>query len=282
MSGSAIHILGVDGGGSGCRATLADGAGTVLATGEAGPANATSDFVGAVANIRAAIDAACKGYNLSDLRAHIGLAGILSETDAKRFALALGLPQACVTDDRPTTLAGALGGQDGLIAAIGTGSFVGANHSGETRFLGGWGLQLGDQASGAWLGKTLLQQAMLVHDGLTPQSPLTDAVLAEFNGPNALVSFARTATPTDYATYAPRVADAAEAGDTVAARAMDVGAGYLSKALKSLDPSPTTPLCLTGGLGPRYARWLPPELSARVAAAKGTALDGAVYLATQQ
>ena len=282
MNGSVTYILGVDGGGSGCRAALADGTGTVFATGEAGPANATSNFEGAAANIRAAIDAACQNHEVPRLQAHIGLAGILSEMDAKRFALAIGMPIACVTDDRPTTLAGALGGRDGLIAAIGTGSFVGASHNGKARFLGGWGLHLGDQASGAWLGKTLLQQVMLVHDGLTPPSPLANAILAEFGNPNALVGFAATATPADYAAFAPRLADAAEAGDAVAARAMDVGAGYLTKALKLLDPDPMAPLCLTGGLGPRYARWLPPDLSARVTAPQGTALDGALYLARHQ
>lgn len=282
MTQSNSHILGVDGGGSGCRAALADSAGTVLATGGAGPANATSDFDGAVANVRTAIEAACGDHAPASLRIHIGLAGILTGADAKRFALALGLPHAHVTDDRPTTLAGALGGKDGLLAAIGTGSFIGASHIGTTRFLGGWGLQLGDQASGAWLGKMLLQQVMLVHDGLTTPSPLAHAILAEFTGPTALVDFATIATPAEFATFAPRVADAAEADDPIAKHMMTVGADYLTKALQSLDPAPETPLCLTGGLGPSYARWLPPELSARVTQPIGTALDGALYLARQQ
>jgi len=37
--GKTLHFLGVDGGGTSCRARLADAAGAVLGTGAAGPAN---------------------------------------------------------------------------------------------------------------------------------------------------------------------------------------------------------------------------------------------------
>lgn len=281
MTGNAAYFLGVDGGGSGCRAALSDSSGTIVASGTSGPGNATSDFDGAVANIGAAISEACQNHMPADLPTHIGLAGILSKAEAKRFALALGMSQARVTDDRPTTLAGALGGKDGLLAAIGTGSFVGASYGNETRFLGGWGLQLGDQASGAWLGKMAMQQVMLAHDKLTPPSDLTQWFLDHFNGPNGLVAFASSANPADFASFAPRIADAAEAGDKTATRVMEHGAGYLSKALETLDFDAKSPVCLTGGLGLRYAQWLPPQFAARIIAPRGSALDGALMLARQ-
>jgi glucosamine kinase len=47
--------LGVDGGGSGCRAALCDAQGRIVGTGHGGPANATSDFDGACSNIADAI-----------------------------------------------------------------------------------------------------------------------------------------------------------------------------------------------------------------------------------
>lgn len=270
------YVLGVDGGGTGCRAALADASGQVLATGTAGPANVTSDFDTAVENVRAAI--AQTGAS-ADTPAHIGLAGIVTPDDGDRFATALGHKNARLTDDRPTMLAGALGGNDGLLAAIGTGSFVGASQGGHSRFLGGWGWRLGDQASGAWLGKTFLQQIMLSHDGLAPASPLATAVLGETGGPSALVRFAATATAPELATFAPRIVAAAQEDDPLAADLMSQGAAYLTRALTKLDPGPETPVCLTGGLGPAYAAWLGPALANRVTPPAGTALDGALILA---
>ena len=39
-------FLGIDGGGTGCRAAVADASGRILGTGVAGPANLTSDPAG--------------------------------------------------------------------------------------------------------------------------------------------------------------------------------------------------------------------------------------------
>ncbi len=46
-------IIGVDGGGSGCRVAVADAAGTVLARAEGGPANIATDPEGADRSILA-------------------------------------------------------------------------------------------------------------------------------------------------------------------------------------------------------------------------------------
>ncbi|MDA9865439.1 N-acetylglucosamine kinase, partial [bacterium] len=123
--------LGVDGGGSGCRAAIGDANGVVIGNGHAGPANATTNFGEAVSNVQAAIsmalaEAGLRQDALHSMQAHIGLAGILSQADADRLKSQLSIPQARVTDDRPTNLAGALGGKTGLLAAVGTGSFIGA------------------------------------------------------------------------------------------------------------------------------------------------------------
>ncbi len=281
MNSETRYVIGVDGGGTGCRAALVDADGSVRATAEAGPANATTDFAAAVQNVHAAIAAVCAQLDAAPetLGAHIGLAGIMSAADGARFRDALGLPLAAVSDDRPTMLAGALGGEDGALAAIGTGSFVAASNRGVFRTVGGWGLHLGDQASGAWMGKALLQHVMLVHDGLAEPSPLTEAVLERFGSAEGLVSFAAEAQPQDYAELAPRIVHAAETSDAVGMDLMQRGGDYLSQALLSLQPGADAPICLTGGLGPHYARWIAPGLADRITPAKGSALDGALILA---
>ncbi|SFR20229.1 BadF/BadG/BcrA/BcrD ATPase family protein [Poseidonocella sedimentorum] len=285
--GLPVLFLGVDGGGSGCRVALARADGTVLARAERGPANVTSDFDGALANLRAAIHEALSAAGLDEsalaaCRAHAGLAGVVTRSDADRVRAALPPARWTVTDDRPTALAGALGGQDGALICVGTGSFLISRRGAALRTIGGWGFQLSDQGSGAWLGRALLEETLLAHDGLAAFTDLTRAVLIDFGGaPDRIVAFAGQAGPQDYARLARKLTEAAAAGDDTGRAIMARGASYLTRALAALDLAGNAPLCLSGGLGPSYAPYLSPPLAARLRAPAGTALDGALLLAGQ-
>jgi glucosamine kinase len=287
-------VIGIDGGGSRCRAAVAGRDGEILGRGEAGPANVSSDFAGALASLAGAVAAALAsaGRVAREVAAvHAGLAGVMRPADAARIAealpgLALGghVPAAgvAVTDDRPTSVAGALAGRDGALAAVGTGSFVALARGGGLRCVGGWGAVAGDQASGARLGRGLLERTLLWHDGLAPGTPLLAATLAGFGGdPVALVEFAAAARPAELAALAPGVAEAAGAGDGAGLALMREGAAYLECALDALGLGPDEVLCLGGGLGPRYAAHLRDDLRARLAAPAGDALAGAVRLAAE-
>lgn len=97
-------LIGVDGGGSGCRAAVGTSAQGVLGTAEAGPANIFLDFSGAVENVLRAVEAATAraGMDLgqaASVHAHLGLAGVLSAADADRLRARLPF-EASVTDDR--------------------------------------------------------------------------------------------------------------------------------------------------------------------------------------
>lgn len=276
-------ILGVDGGGSGCRVALARADGAVLARASGGPANVHADPEGAAREVEAAVRRATALAGLERIdgaAAHLGLAGVMRPDDGDGVAAAIGLRDAVVTDDLETSLAGALGTRDGVLAAIGTGSCLAARRDGALRRFGGWGPALGDEASGAWLGRSLLRRCLLVHDGLEIESPLTAAVRARFGGgPAAIVAFARTARPADYAALAPLVVEAAGAGDAAGCALMRRGATYLAACLDAVAPRDREVVCLTGGLGPHYAPHLPAGHRARLAAPAGTALDGALALA---
>ena len=214
-------FIGVDGGGSGCRAAVAfeDGARTV---GAAGPANVTSDTKGAAASVRSALENALAEAGLTfdevaTAKVHMGLAGVLNATQGERFAELVGLPRATVTDDRATTVAGALGASDGIVAAYGTGAFVVRQTAGLHRGVGGWGMQISDHGSGAWLGRRLLEMALLALEDLGPSSLLTKDILAQFqNEPSKIVAFAQKATAADFAGFAPPVIEAADLADPLA------------------------------------------------------------------
>jgi glucosamine kinase len=82
--------LGIDGGGSGCRAAVCDDAGRVLGRGSAGPANIWTGFERAQANVLAATGAALAEAGAADrageVRALLGLAGANVSGAAARLA----------------------------------------------------------------------------------------------------------------------------------------------------------------------------------------------------
>ncbi len=281
-------LIGIDGGGTSCRAVLRAGQGEVRLSG--GSAN-VSDFTAAIGTIRALVlrlaESAGVGADaLAGAALHLGLAGVTGPAMAERVRQALSdlVPggRISVSGDDVTTIAGALGARDGSVAGIGTGSFVGRQAGGHITSLGGHGFLLGDDASGAWLGRALLRHILLAEDGIEPHSDLTRAVFADHDGDRAaLIAFAIAARPAEFARLAPRIATAANAGDPVAEPLMGEGAHYIVRALKALGGAGQGVLCLTGGLGPFYRPFLPDPIAARIAAPEGSALDGALTLAAR-
>ncbi|WP_341212757.1 BadF/BadG/BcrA/BcrD ATPase family protein [uncultured Limimaricola sp.] len=284
MNDSATLFLGLDGGGTGCRAALWRGG--LLGQGAAGPANLTTDFDGGIANLLRAIANAALAAGLPDEAltgaiGHAGLAGVQSEAMAARAARRL--PGRCrVTEDRDIAIAGALGASaDGAVLAIGTGSFVGLRRGGAIRAVGGWGLQLSDQASGGWIGRAALAATLEAVDGMRARTDLTEALLARLGGaPQDIVGFAATARPADFGTLAPMVMEAAAAGDGTAREIVERGAQWLDRALDTLGHRADEPIYLTGGLGPLYRAALE-RPGRRFADPQGTPLDGALILARQ-
>ncbi|MDW4547752.1 BadF/BadG/BcrA/BcrD ATPase family protein [Defluviimonas sp. D31] len=275
-------LIGLDGGGTSSRAALRLGSGKRVDV-IGGPAN-VSDFAGAMARIAHLLSHLAEAAGLPEaaLRravAHVGLAGVMDGAMADRVAARLPFARVTVTDDQPTTIAGALGPDDGAVAAIGTGSFIGRQTGGRIRSVGGWGFALGDQSSGAWLGRRLLTETLLAHDGIAPSSDLTRATLKRFGGAAGITAFGLNASPADHAALAPDIVAAASAGDTVAGRLMGEGAAYIDSATTVLGHGEGEPLCLVGGLGPAYGPWLLSTHAARIIPPKGSALDGALALA---
>lgn len=279
-------LIGIDGGGTGCRVAVATAEGEVLGAAKGGPANPTYQQHEALSNILAAIEAARQDAGLDNgaiasACAFVGLAGIRDNEIAQYIASALPMAKARVVEDRITTVTGALSGNDGAVAAIGTGSFVAHSLDNNTQYVGGWGFRLGDQASGAWLGQKLLKRAVLCAEGIEGHTALTRQTLALYDDTNEIYDFCNEATPAEFGNLAPLVVTAAADGDQTATALMRSGADYIVKALATLGYQPTQALCLTGGLGPHYAAFLPPSYAAQVVKPKGTALDGALLLAAQ-
>lgn len=269
-------ILGVDGGGSGCRAVLADGAGRVLGRGEAGPANIHSDRAGALAAVMAAAGAALGGRDPAPVCAVLGLAGAEVAGGA---GLAADLPfgRVRVVQDAVTALHGALGAGDGIVAAIGTGSVFSRRLDGAVKVIGGRGWVLGDEGGGAWLGRALMARALRAADGVAPTTPLLQAVLDDFGGIAGVIAHAAQARAADFAAVARRLAAAPH--DPAAQALLTAAGADLALYIDRLQPLVPLPVVFTGGLGPLYAARLAGRWPIR--AAQGGPLDGALAMARE-
>ena len=215
-------IVTVDGGGTQCRAAIFEADGRRLGHAAGAFANLVTDFEDSRRHITEAIDAAYRDAGIADMSersdiAVLGIAGAEIGDLSTRLGSALDFATLRVMSDRDIAVAGILGDRNGTLAQIGTGSFFARQHDGRLSYAGGWGLTLGDECGGAWLGRELLRAVLMAHDGLLEGSPLGAQVTSNFgNGPDGIVMFAATATPADFAELAPVLFEAHESGDSLA------------------------------------------------------------------
>jgi glucosamine kinase len=271
--------LGLDGGGSGCRAAICDAQGHVLGRAEAGPANIGLDPDAAFDNILRACQAALSmsGASGASVCATLGLAGANVPGMADRLRPRLPFKRVQIVSDAETATRGALGTQDGIAVAIGTGSVLAVQRGAEIRPYGGRGFLLGDEGSGAVLGRTLLAEALRADDGFSAMTPLLRATLDLHGGGAGIIAFALEARPADFARLAPQVVS----GDDPAARSIFTDAcTTLGRMIEHLQGSTPLPVVFLGGLGPAYAKALAGRWDIRPAL--GSGLDGAMHMARDQ
>lgn len=278
------YFIGIDGGGTSCRAAIADASGRILGRAKGGAANILTNPEGAATSIasaaRAALSDAGLAVNLRDIPAFLGLAGANIAGTVEKLLPRLPFLRAKIESDGLIALQGAVGDSDGAVAILGTGTVYIMRHDGILNYTGGWGFVVGDLGSGARLGHALLQECLLVHDGIHPGSDLIQSTLAEFgNDPARLVAFAHAARPGDFGRYAPGIFGAAANGDSVAIALLRQAASYVDEALDAAARAGCGKICLLGGLAPFYPPWLSERHRALLVEAQADALTGAVALA---
>ncbi|MCW6510696.1 BadF/BadG/BcrA/BcrD ATPase family protein [Lichenifustis flavocetrariae] len=279
-------FLGIDGGGTTCRARLVDDNDRLLGEGRAGSANILLGIEVSAAAILSASESAFKAAGLdtghfATTKVGLGLAGanvpsLAAALAAHRFPFA----SVAVASDAVAACLGAHAGHDGGILILGTGSQGLVIANGRATALGGWGFAIGDGGSGALLGRSLVRAAVAACDGLALRTALTDRIMARLGGdPAAAVLWARSATPRDYATHAPDLFAGATAGDPVAFPIVQSAAAEVDLMIERLMALGGTRIVLMGGLADLYRPWLAPRSAACLVAAAGDALDGALRIA---
>ena len=278
-------FLGVDGGGTGCRARLCDASGTRLGEAQAGPANIRLGLEQAFASVRDATlscleQAQLTPDDLPRITACLALAGATEPAElaaARQQRQAFG--KAILTADAHAACVGAHNGADGGVIVVGTGSIGWAVLRGRQHRVGGWGLELSDEGSGAWIGRETLRRVLAAHDGRVAWTALLRAVFERYDcDPHAVVQWASQAASRDFGALARAVVEASR-DDAAAIEILRLAATHIDTIATRLIELGVPRLSLMGGLVAHVEGLLPMIIRRHLAKPLGDALDGALLLA---
>lgn len=282
-------FIGVDGGGTGCRARIEDADGRLLGAGSAGPAAVRLGIDRSLAEVEAAsraaaVDAGMSPSMLAEMDAGVGLAGIGRRGVVNEiYARSHPFRSVIYVNDATIACIGAHSGRDGGIVIVGTGSAGFAVVRGREIKVGGYGFPISDEGSGADLGLRALRHTLRAHDGRSPRSRLTDEVLERFDGDAFnMVAWMDRATATDYATLAPMVMRHANAGDRMALRIVRTAAARVDDMVRHLVQHGAPRVALAGGLASSMEPWLAADVRRRLSAVEGDGVAGGLLLARRQ
>ena len=283
-------FLGVDGGGTRCRARLENADGKVLGQGRSGPASMRFGFEIVRGAILAATREAFHAAGLPDeamprTYAGIGLAGI--GVPGARDALQSWVHPfagAWFEGDGYLAYLGAFGGGEGGIVIAGTGS-IGLAYPPEHESIrvGGYGFPVSDEGSGAHLGINALRYALRTLDGRAAPSDFSRDVLAQISTNPAIIhAWVERATATDYAALAPIVARHAAADHPAAVRLMEAAGSQIAELVETLFKRGAPRVAVLGGLAESLKPYMQPEVTERLSTPQADAMAGGVLLAKRR
>ena len=285
MHGGTL-LVGVDGGGTRCRARLCAASGIRLADAVTGPANIRLGFKPAMIAVMSAIEqcldqAGLSRRDLDRITACLALAGASEPTQLalarrQRYPFA----QTILITDAQAACVGAHRGGAGGVIIVGTGTIGWGERNGRQFRVGGWGLPVSDEGSGAWLGCEALRRVLWAHDGRVQWTGLLSKLFDRFqHDPHAIVRWTLNASPRDFGTLAPLVVEYAKRGDSAGIELMQLAAGHIDALAARLVALGARRLALVGGLAPHIDQWISQSTRTYLVQPAGDALDGALQLA---
>ncbi len=283
-------FLGIDGGGSKCKAIVMNENDEILGTGISGPGNPLLGFEQATNSITEAAklalkDAGLEAVALNELNAGVGLAGVnLPALFGQMQAWQHPFKQMFLAHDLLIACLGAHHSSNGAVVITGTGSCGFSCIDEQELLIGGHGFPQGDKGSGAWFGLQATKQVLLSLDGLVAPSLMNDVLLEKLSCLDAMGVVAAIADKkaTFYAQLANLVFDAAEQGDATALAIVEEGAEYINSLARTLLIKKTSRISMLGGLTPRLKSWLDPAIQAQLSEPLSSPEVGAVIFVKQK
>lgn len=262
-------LLAIDGGQTATKSLLARADGTVLASGIGGPSDHFHIEGGVEKNRRAILGAANDVLEKTGIdparivAVGVGHTGLPTGSRAPEVAVRivrerLSPREVSVFPDYVTNLAGASGGQPGVVLIAGGGAIgYGVTVDGKEAISGGFGYLLGDEGSAFDIGLRAIAAACRGADLRDQPTALTEIVLRYFD-----VAQTRDLPPIVYAAgfsrerislLSPKVVDAANAGDAAAVEIIRSSGRELARlalgVMRQLyAPGTPAPVYLTGGV----------------------------------
>ena len=259
-------LIGVDGGGSKTRVLIGDEAGNELARVEGarsgvrpGRADESAKIIADV--VRDALSQAVLTGAVEPKVLYCGVAGVGREVENRSLRTALEaeeLAETVVVDsDGMIAMFDAFADGPGILLVAGTGSTAyGRGPNGEMLRCGGWGPDIGDEGSGAWIGRRALGIVAAATDGREGDTALVGAILTATQTADAvdLIPWAASADVRAISQLAPVVLVTAAAGDGRANSLVTLAAEELVTHVRSLatqlfgDERASISVALSGGL----------------------------------
>ncbi|MGF1753569.1 N-acetylglucosamine kinase, partial [Vibrio makurazakiensis] len=251
----SLLYVGIDGGGTSCRARIRDGQGQLIGEAKSGSANILLGVDVAMSSIQSAIEQAAQqgGLDLSSFsQMHVGLALAGAEQkSAWHEFMQLPHPFASLTlnTDAYGACIGAHNGENGAIMIGGTGS-CGIFLQGKTQHVvGGREFPISDQGGGAVMGLHLIQKVLLAEDGIRAKTRLSQHVIEHFNQDvDQIVEWSKTAIPKDYGQFSPVIFQLAQEGDELAIELLKQTAADFEMFLIALNRKGAERICLMGSI----------------------------------
>jgi N-acetylglucosamine kinase-like BadF-type ATPase len=267
-------ILAIDGGGSKTLVALADSAGRVLRL-ERGRGVNPLDSRDWQQALEAQLQPFAGYAELAGVTAALPAYGEVEELSAaQRETIAEAFDQVPqhVLNDVDAAHIGAFAGGPGILILSGTGSMAWARDAAGRSFrVGGWGDALGDEGSGHWIGRRVLELVTQSIDGRVGPTTLVEALFDELkvdradpvNGLGSWVS--RLTNPrSEIAALAPLATRAAETGDAGAKRIVEAAAEELVRHHKAIARLAGPPLEWSYAGGTFASRALREAVAARI------------------
>jgi len=299
------YIIGIDGGGTRTRGVLEKN-GETIATAYAGTTRVGAVGVGeSTERLLNVIKDLCEKAAIDSLDLDavvIGLAGVWLEEEKKRSlhlmkTLArvegLILNDLMITSDAELAIHGAFGGKPGIVLIVGTGSIAIAKSGNKLYRAGGWGIELDDEGSGAWIGREGITAILRALDGRGAKTILAEKLAEmlpsiDLNQPRTIVK-AYADRNFEYQLLTPLVMQAAVEGDKVALDIIKRASSHIMELLEAVGKHFKTQkvdVALFGGvienktlLKDILEDAIKKSKKYKLCKPKGTAIDGAMDIA---
>lgn len=281
------YYLGIDAGGTKCRAAVFCRGNVLLGTGVSGPANPVNGLQLAQDSIvqsvyQALNDAGLHQVAFKQLNVGAGIAGLhLPMMQHAMSQWQHPFKSFYCTTDLHAAVTGMHQGRDGGVIILGTGFSALGIVNGVQHAIGGYGFPINAQGSGSWLGLQAIEAVLLAFDGIGPETSMLKAV-TQHEGLLCLATGLNQGNSAEFAKFAPLVFEHADQGDLLAKAIIEQATEFLQAVIKRLNILGVTEIVLVGSVAQRLQSRLQGNFAQSIVQGKASTEFGAITLAKKR